>query len=54
MKQCEAIAKELANAKQCGVYEPELSRFWPDPSQFVFVDGAIAELVGFKPQLTPD
>ena len=24
------IAKELANAKQCGVYEPELSRFWPN------------------------
>jgi hypothetical protein len=22
------IAKELKNAKQCGVYEPELSRFW--------------------------
>jgi hypothetical protein len=24
------IAKELKNAKQCGVYEPELSRFWPN------------------------
>ena len=23
------IAKELKKAKQCGVYEPELSRFWP-------------------------
>jgi len=23
------IAKELKNANQCGVYEPELSRFWP-------------------------
>ena len=23
------IAKELKNAKQCGVYEPELSRVWP-------------------------
>ena len=23
------IAKELNNAKQCGVYEPELSRVWP-------------------------
>jgi len=23
------IAKELKNAKQCGVYEPELSRCWP-------------------------
>jgi hypothetical protein len=24
------IAKELENAKQCGVYEPELSRVWPN------------------------
>jgi hypothetical protein len=24
------ISKELKNAKQCGVYEPELSRFWPN------------------------
>jgi len=23
------IAKELKNAKQCGVYEPELPRVWP-------------------------
>ena len=23
------IAKELENAKQCDVYEPELSRVWP-------------------------
>ena len=23
------IARELKNAKQCGVYEPELSRVWP-------------------------
>jgi hypothetical protein len=23
------IAKELRKAKQCGVYEPELSRVWP-------------------------
>jgi hypothetical protein len=23
------IVKELKKAKQCGVYEPELSRFWP-------------------------
>jgi hypothetical protein len=24
------IAKELENSKQCGVYEPDLSRFWPN------------------------
>jgi len=24
------IAKELENAKQCGVYEPDLSRVWPN------------------------
>ena len=24
------LSKELKNAKQCGVYEPELSRFWPN------------------------
>jgi hypothetical protein len=24
------IVKELKNAKQCGVYEPELSRVWPN------------------------
>ena len=24
------IARELRKAKQCGVYEPELSRFWPN------------------------
>jgi hypothetical protein len=24
------IPKELANSKQCSVYEPELSRFWPN------------------------
>lgn len=24
------ISKELENANQCGVYEPELSRFWPN------------------------
>ena len=23
------IARELQNANQCGIYEPELSRFWP-------------------------
>jgi hypothetical protein len=23
------IARELEKEKQCGVYEPELSRFWP-------------------------
>jgi hypothetical protein len=24
------LSKELENAKQCGIYEPELSRFWPN------------------------
>ena len=24
------IAKELKRAKHCGVYEPELTRVWPD------------------------
>jgi hypothetical protein len=24
------IAKELESAKQCAVYEPELTRVWPD------------------------
>ena len=24
------LSKELENAKQCGIYEPELSRFWPE------------------------
>jgi hypothetical protein len=28
--------------------------FWPDALQFVFVDSAMAELVGFELQLTPD
>ena len=28
--------------------------FWSEALQFVFVDSAIAELVGFEPQLTPD
>ena len=28
--------------------------FWPDTLQFVFVDGAIAKLVGFEPQSTSD
>lgn len=23
------ISRELENANHCGVYEPELSRFWP-------------------------
>ena len=26
------IAKELKNANHCGVYEPELSQFWPNNS----------------------
>ena len=24
------LSKEFENAKQCGIYEPELSRFWPN------------------------
>ena len=28
--------------------------FWPHALQFIFVDSAIAELIGFQPQLTPD
>ena len=24
------IAEELKNSKQCGLYEPELSRVWPN------------------------
>ena len=24
------IAKELEKSKHCGIYEPELSRIWPD------------------------
>ncbi|HEX5490886.1 MAG TPA: hypothetical protein VFX07_06470 [Candidatus Udaeobacter sp.] len=24
------ISKELENANYCGVYEPELSRYWPN------------------------
>jgi hypothetical protein len=28
--------------------------FWPEALQFVFVDSAIAELVGFESQLTSD
>lgn len=27
------IAKELKNAKHCAVYEPELTRVWPDPQR---------------------
>jgi len=31
------IARELKNAKHCAVYEPDLSRVWPD-------DGRLREL----------
>src|ERR1044072_6273436 len=27
------ISKELKNAKHCAVYEPELTRVWPDPDK---------------------
>ena len=27
------IAKELEDAKQCGIYEPQLSRGWPADGQ---------------------
>jgi len=33
------IAKELKNAKQCGVYEPELSRVWP--AMFALIEQSI-------------
>jgi hypothetical protein len=43
------IARELKNAKQCGVYEPELSRVWPascEPREPKIA--AFAELHGWR------
>jgi hypothetical protein len=43
------IAKELQNAKQCGIYEPELSRFWPDTGNAREYEVALfAELHGLR------
>jgi len=43
------IAKELANAKQCGVYELELSRFWPNTANARESEIALlAELPGLR------
>ncbi|HEY6155313.1 MAG TPA: hypothetical protein VIW07_16350 [Candidatus Udaeobacter sp.] len=43
------IAEELRNAKQCGVYEPELSRFWPNDGHVRETEIALfAELHGLR------
>ena len=43
------IAKELEKSDQCGVYEPELSRVWPDAGQPREAQiAAFAELRGWR------
>jgi hypothetical protein len=43
------IAKELENEKQCGVYEPELSRVWPNNGEARETEVALfAELNGLR------
>jgi len=51
--EAQTTIKEKAGSDQI-LCLPVFFIFWPEPLQFVFVDSAIAELVGFGPQLTPD
>jgi hypothetical protein len=43
------LAKELEKAKQCGLYEPELSQFWPNEGRTRESEIALfAELNGLR------
>jgi hypothetical protein len=43
------IAKELKKAKHCAIYEPELTRFWPDDGKRRETEVArFAEQHGFR------
>ena len=42
------IAKELENAKHCAVYEPELTRVWPDEEKREAEVAAFAKKHGWR------
>lgn len=42
------IAKELKNAKHCAVYEPELTRVWPDPQRREIEIASFAKKHGWR------
>ena len=42
------IAKELKEAKHCAVYEPELTRAWPDPENREAQIASFAKKYGWR------
>jgi hypothetical protein len=42
------ISKELKNANHCAVYEPELTRVWPDPDKREMQIASFAKKHGWR------